>query len=63
MKRRECQDGPETYMQQIWYLIPVTYSEERTGINVDGSLRKGNEQYSYEEYADMTQKIAGTVGK
>jgi hypothetical protein len=24
MKRRKRQDGPETYMQQIWYLISVT---------------------------------------
>src|SRR5271156_3886187 len=24
MKRRKCQDGPETYMKQIWYLISVT---------------------------------------
>jgi hypothetical protein len=23
MKRRKRQDGPETYMQQIWYLISV----------------------------------------
>src|SRR5436305_1858655 len=24
MKRRKCQDGPETYMQQRWCLISVT---------------------------------------
>jgi hypothetical protein len=24
MKRRKLQDGPVTYMQQIWYLISVT---------------------------------------
>jgi hypothetical protein len=24
MKRRKRQDDPETYMQQIWYLISVT---------------------------------------
>src|SRR2546423_9681792 len=29
MKRRKCQDGPETYMQQIWYLISVTENVSR----------------------------------
>jgi hypothetical protein len=28
MKRRKCQDSPETYMQQIWYLISVTKAPE-----------------------------------
>src|SRR5271156_4047737 len=29
MKRRKCQDGPETYMQQIWYVISVTSNVNR----------------------------------
>jgi hypothetical protein len=28
MKRRKRQDGPETYMQPIWYLISVSASEQ-----------------------------------
>lgn len=41
----------------------VVYPEERTRNNVDGSLRKGDERYSYEEYADMTQKSAAWKAK
>jgi hypothetical protein len=46
MKRRKCQDGPETYMQQIWYLISVT-----SGI-VYGYTEKLNGGYSQDQLAE-----------